>query len=743
MWLAIAGLGLRLAVAGPEPAADAATSAPISIRRAPGAIVVDGRPGDPGWADASAVDGFVETRPGDNTAPRVRTTLRLAFDDRYLYALFESEDPQPSRIRGYFSDRDDVGTDQDYACLFLDTRHDGRTVMEFCANPRGVQYDAVQDDATGDEDSSPDFYWDSAGSVGPSGWTLEIRIPFSTLRYGPGDRPTWGLLAMRNYTREDRHTLFTSRIPRGSPCFVCHERDLVGLEGLPSGGHVVAVPYASIREQARPAGAAGGSLENGPVRADAGLDLKWTPTADLALDATVNPDFSQVESDVAQIAANTRFALFYPEKRPFFLEGAELFRTPIPAIYTRTVTSPRWGLRATGKTGGTGFTLLVADDRGGGTLLLPGPQESTSVAQDFESLVVIGRLRRDVGRSFASFLFTDREARGGGHNRVVGPDFQWVPGDDDRVSGQFLLSSTRGPRRADVPEAAKESEASDHALDLSWNHGTGRLGWSLEYADYGERFRADDGFVPQVGYRRGYALLTARFSPTGFFSRIAPVLVEDYSQDRRGALLLSRTYPGVRFVGSGSTTGEVDLFFDRIRVGDRLFDRRQVSWQIDSSPNAALPKLSLAGFWGEDVDVENARPGRGGEVTLSAGLRPDPRLAVDLSVSERWLDVDATGRRRLFTAEAERLKATWSFSARSFVRAVVEYASIRREPSLYRSSVEASEGTLTASALFAWKLNWQTVVFVGYGDDRSRDAGGSLSRSGRQFFLKASWALGR
>src|SRR6185295_4237032 len=136
---------------------------------------------------------------------------------------------------------------------------------------------------------------------------------------------------------------------------------------------------------------------------------------------------SQIESDVTQIATNERFALFYPEKRPFFLEGIELFNTPYRAVYTRTITSPRWGLRATGKLGNTAYTALVAKDRGGGSVIIPGPSSSDFADQEYTSIVGIARVRHDMGQSFVSALLTDREVSGGGYNRVFGPDFQWRP----------------------------------------------------------------------------------------------------------------------------------------------------------------------------------------------------------------------------------------------------------------------------------------------------------------------------
>src|SRR5205085_11065770 len=144
----------------------------------------------------------------------------------------------------------------------------------------------------------------------------------------------------------------------------------------------------------------------------------------------------QVESDVAQISANERFALFFPEKRSFFLEGVDLFQTPIQAVYTRTITAPTWGGRVTGKAAGAQYTALVAEDAGGGSVVLPGAQGSSLAAQDFASTVVIGRAKRDVGRSFVGMLVTAREGRNtSSHNRVLGPDFQWRPNATDAIPG--------------------------------------------------------------------------------------------------------------------------------------------------------------------------------------------------------------------------------------------------------------------------------------------------------------------
>ena len=230
------------------------------ISRASGPIAVDGDLGDAGWAGATRVETFYETNPGDNVPPKVRTVARLAYDERFLYVGLECDDPEPGKIRAPFSQRDVLGGDTDYGGIILDTRNDGRTAILFLANPRGIQYDAVTDD--GNEDSSPDFFWDSAGRITPTGWTLEIRIPFSSLRYERKDPQTWGILVYRNRPRDFRYQMFSAKLPRGRNCFICSENVLTGLAGLPPGGNLVAAPYVTASQETVPREDGSGSWES-------------------------------------------------------------------------------------------------------------------------------------------------------------------------------------------------------------------------------------------------------------------------------------------------------------------------------------------------------------------------------------------------------------------------------------------------------------------------------------------------
>jgi hypothetical protein len=324
---------ISLAAVPRTSAQTAFSGTPIHITRAAGAITVDGVLSDEGWRNATRIDKWYETNVGDNVEPQVRNLGYLTYDDHFFYAGFEFDDPDPAALRAPYADRDNVPSYTDYGGVILDTRNDGKTGVLLLANPHNIQYDAVTDDASG-EDSSPDFFWESATRITAHGWTLEMRIPFSSLRYRNADPQSWGILLYRNYPRAFRYQFFSAILPRGGNCFVCRANTLTGIAGLPHGGHFVAAPYLSAGSTARPQAALGTPLRRDPVAAHAGLDFKWTPNADNAVDLTANPDFSQVESDTAQISANERFALFVPEKRPFFLEGVNLFSTPIQAIHT-------------------------------------------------------------------------------------------------------------------------------------------------------------------------------------------------------------------------------------------------------------------------------------------------------------------------------------------------------------------------------------------------------------------------
>ena len=746
----IVGIGIMIpgvALAGQEPSSLAGPT--INIRRAAGAIVLDGDLSDPGWEDAVRIDTWYETSPGDNTVPRVRNVGYLTYDDEALYAGFEFSDPDPSQIRAPLNDRDNLSFFTDYAGMYLDSMGDGRTATMFIVNANGMQYDAVKDDVTGKEDASPDYFWESATRITEEGWFLEMRIPFSSVRYRNTDPPRWSILLYRSYPRDFAYRINSARRPRGSNCTVCRANRLEGLERLPVGGNIVLAPYASAASTARPVGGLGTPLASGSLAPQGGLDVKWTPNSTTAFDLTVNPDFSQVEGDTAQITANERFALNFPEKRPFFLEGVQLFSSPIQAAYTRTITAPRWGVRATGKLGQTSYTLLVADDEGGGSLVVPGPNSSTLVPQDLASVSAIARLQRDVGRSFVSLIATTRETEDGSHNRVVGPDFQWRPSSSDAITGQILVSDS-----AYAPQASRPGSGplSGYAADVEFERTTRTVNFLVKYRDVDRDFRADNGFVPQVGIRQGTADAGYTWRPDGVVSRVKTLVFSNYTTEIDGGLVNQQVGPGIELDGLWSSQGTLRYSVERVRAVGSLLTRRQGIYTFRINPSRRIANITVNGTFGEEVDFAHARLGRGLTTSIIATLNPTTRFQVQINRDHRKLDVTpdrpgpndgAVDRGRLFTAAVSRVRGTYAFTPRMFVRAIGQYVSTDRNPDLYLAPVVARSGTFAGSLLVAYRWNWQTVVFLGYADNRTLTELDRLERSDRQIFAKVSYAFRR
>jgi len=744
------------------PGAFAADDAPLTIRKAAGEITIDGDLSDPGWQNALTFDTWYETNPGDNIEPKVKTVGYVTYDGKFFYAAIHAIDTNPKAVRAQLGDHDGInGNSDDFAGVLLDTRNDGKTALELFVTAAGTKFDAVVDDSTGNEDSSPDVFWDSAVKRTADGYIVELRIPFSSLRYEQKSPQTWGVMFYRNMPRDRRYQIFTNRLPRGSNCFVCNYNKVTGFEGLPSGGHIVAAPYFTAKSEGELRGGGDNTLVTRPARGDGGIDVKWTPNEHTAIDATLNPDFSQIESDVAQITTNERFAINFPEKRPFFLERVELFSTPIQAVYTRTITSPRWGIRGTGNFGKDSYTILVAEDRGGGAVIIPAATESRFAFQDFSARDLVARWRRDFGKtSFFSILTTARELEGGGNNRVFGPDFQWKPNDSDTVTGQLLFSSSKTPDLPGVDPEWNGQSLSSRGAELSWSHSLPKLDIYVEVKDFGDDFRADMGFVPQVGYRSSSGQVGYTFRPKGFFSRIRAFGIAKYDAQQDGKLLYRLRSASVGADGKFRSFLRLRVADESFRNDDQVLTRQQLFYQVQFAVNRIVPQVSLDGWVGQDINFFNNRVGRGARINLNTQVRPTQRLQLSLTNRVQWLNetLDSGVSGRLFTSQVERLRAQYMFSPQMFVRAVLQNQRTSRNPTIYGiEDIPRRSGNVSSQFLFAYKLNWQSVLYLGYGDIRQvneelqdpldptnrENLKRDLLLTNRQIFFKVSYAFQR
>ena len=244
-----------------------------------------------------------------------------------------------------------------------------------------------------------------------------------------------------------------------------------------------------------------------------------------------------------------------------------------------------------------------------------------------------------------SLLVTDREIDGGGYNRVLGPDFQWRPTRRDTITGQLLFSRTRTPNRPELAEEWTGQSLAGHGLDLWYSHQTSKLDWFGEGKDFSDEFRAYNGFVPQVGYRSGYAEAGRTFRPQGFLRRVRTFAIAEGQEDRQGALINREYSFGAGMDGRFNSFMRFRYGFSRVRAGEVIVPRQRLYYNLNASPTRWLNDVALEGFVGQDADFDNARPGTGADVRLSGTLRPTNHIELRLNTSRRWLDVDPPDQR--------------------------------------------------------------------------------------------------
>jgi len=732
---------LLVGIATTVAAQTAPAAAPFAVSRATSAIEVDGVLDEDAWAGATVIPLDYEWLPGDNVAPPVRTDALITYDDRNLYIAFRAYDPDPSEIRAHLMDRDSIDTfvQDDHVTILIDAFNDERRAFQFRVNPLGVQADAVFSDVDGIEDFSWDAIWDSAGRVTAEGYELEVAIPLNQLRFPPSTEPMiWGISLGRSYPRSLRYRISSNPRDRGRACVLCQVNKVIGFENLQPGRNVEIDPTVTAgRTDTRP-DLPGGSLEKAEQNLEPGISLRWGVTPNVSLNATVNPDFSQIEADVAQLAINERFALFFAEKRPFFLEGIDYFATPISAVFTRTVVDPSWGGKVTAKSGRNLVGAFVTADRVN-SLTLPSNQSSSSASLDDDVTAGVLRYRRDVGSgSTVGVLYAGRESADY-HNRVGGLDGFFRLTETDSVTFQYLRSDTRYPdevvRLHDQPEGA----FAGNALTAQYQHGGRHWFWQGIYEDLDDGFRADSGFVPQVDVRNLVGTVSRTFwgARDDWYTQINVGGHAVRTEDHQGRLTGQDLGINGRVAGPLQTAAGANYTRAKLLFGGVMYehlDRLGFNFQIQ--PSGAY-RITLNGTYADTVDFANNRPA----VVLQ--LRPAVELKLGRHVNAQFdhtlRTLEAEGE-RIFRADLTQLRLVYQFSVRSFVRGILQYQRVTRNPAMYSAPVSPETRTLFTQFLYSFKLNPQTVLFLGYSDNRLGMREFALTQTDRTFFVKIGYA---
>ncbi|HNX49971.1 MAG TPA: DUF5916 domain-containing protein [Thermoanaerobaculaceae bacterium] len=704
------------------------------VTRAASPIRVDGVLDELAWQKAWSMDLAYEVSPGENVPPPVRTQLLVTYDDRAAYFAFRAFDPDPKAIRAHLSDRDNIGSD-DWVAVVLDTFNDERRAFALKVNPLGVQGDFV-DLAVSEE--AWDAIWDTSARITDWGWAAEMRVPFSSLRFQrTSEAQVWGIDAVRSYPRLRRHAIGLFPRDRSNNCYFCQAVKITGFEGVTPGANLEVTPTLTGTRTDTRADFPGGKMHPGSTDSDLGATARWGVTPNLTLVGTLNPDFSQVESDALQLDVNEPFALSYPEKRPFFMEGSDFFATNLNAVYTRMVRDPKWGAKLSGKEEGNTVGAYVVRDEVT-NILVPGRQSSAAASLDQPSTASVLRYKRDLGSRFTlAGLVTDREGDAY-HNRLAGFDLDLRFTDTDRLQVQLLGSSTRYP--GDVADATGQSrdELRDWAGDIEFTHRTRTWEYWGLYQDIGPGFRADLGFMPRVDLRLGEAGVDYTWNPEGptwYTNFNVGGWVRD-ARDHQGDLLYREGVFQLYYEGPLQSHAVARYTRRQETYNGQRFDRNEVYLHNCMAPNRSLD-FFINVYSGDQIDYANTRPGKRIRVVPGVTQRFGRHLSVSLSGTwERMREQ----RERLFTATIAETSVAYQFTARAFVRAILQYMDYDYNTALYTDGRDARSKGLFSQYLFSYKLNPQTVLFIGYSDAAEGNQDVRLTRANRTVFAKIGYA---
>jgi hypothetical protein len=464
--------------------------------------VIDGKLDDEIWKHAVVLKDFYQVQPGDNIAPSKPTEVLLGYDSKVLYIAFHCYD-EPDKVRATIPKRDNIWND-DYVGILFDTFNDSRKAYEFDFNPLGVQADGTWTD--NNEDFNPDVVMESKGLLTQDGWTVEVAIPFKSLRYLAGKDKLWGAHFWRRIKRFNNELDMWMPISRDNSSWLAQEGHLTGLEGISTERTLELIPSLTLSETGKrsatlsSAQIAAGQLDPGrfvnePIKFDPGLTGKFTITPNVTLDFAINPDFAQVESDQLVVTANQRFPIFFPEKRPFFLEGIDIFNTQINAVHTRTIVDPDYAVKLTGKVDRNTFGLLLASDNAPGNFTSDERLTADPRLIDRNASVGVLRLKRDIGKtdSFIGFLGTYRRFVDQ-YNELGGFDSLFRINKATTFSAQVLATHSRFPFF--FPDSGQNLDRKENGFIYATDYNmSGRhFGYDLSTVGRTRYYRSDVGF---------------------------------------------------------------------------------------------------------------------------------------------------------------------------------------------------------------------------------------------------------
>ena len=757
---------------------------PINIPFVTNRPVIDGRVDDEIWKTSAVFRDFYQTTPGENISPSKPTEFYMAYDEKNLYVAFKCWD-EKDQIRATVAQRDRV-FDEDNVRFFLDTYNDQRRAYVIGFNAFGIQQDGIFTEGRG-PDYSVDIVMESKGVIEDWGWSVEAEIPFKSLRYAEGKGNKWGFNVARNIKRlndEYDHWLPDDRSLSG---YLTLFGKISGLDNIKYERTLEFVPSITLSETGRHVAAIeipAGRFVNQPIKQDIGANLKFTLTQSVTLDLAINPDFAEIEADVPVITANQRFPIFFAEKRPFFLEGVDIFQSPLQIFHSRTIVDPAFAAKLTGKVGRNTFGFLVASDKAPGNFDEderndPAIRPLIEEFGDKSALVGVLRVKRDIeNENSIGFFGTLRnfpEAR----NLVAGFDgrfrltktlvsqFQVVGTYTRNCFFDPAFDNTQDPVQAERNRAICNGALNDQyragrglGYYLSFDDTKEKSGWFLELSGNSKDYRADAGFVGRTNTNS--AFLNSRFSTKANpkarlirFNWNRNALVNyDWSGRLQGlnvgtnvSFSLQRNIFILASTGFGREKiyeEEFGLQRSEARSGAFVGAPTRSAWQQNFGgqiSHTVNNKFNYSAFvtvfnnaFDFDLGSSPQNPGTGKQFDVAGNFeyKPTDPFRVSLSFSKRRLtrgDIN----RRVFDANISTLRSTYYFSRFTFARLRADYNTLSQN--------------LNGQVLFGWTPNPGTALYVGYTDNLRHNGfnpytgaqESGLERNNRTFFMRMSY----
>src|SRR6266849_2718454 len=722
------------------------------VRRPP--KIEDFLNGTPREAEATLTD-FRQFRPGDGVPVSQPTAAYLSYDDKNLYVVFDCKD-EPDKVRAHLAKREDIGNDEQVA-IYLDTFHDHHRAYIFATNPLGIQLDGILTEGQGN-DFSFDTLWYSEGRLTADGYIVWMAIPFKSLRFPAEPAQDWGVALDRVIIRTNEVAFWpyvTTRVQGIAQQFATLE----GLEQISPGHNMQFIPYG-LFARARFIDTVDPGNPVFRTKSDfrGGLDAKFVVRDALTFDVALNPDFSQVESDEPQVTINQRFEVFFPEKRPFFIENAGFFQTPVTLFFSRRVADPQFGVRMTGKVGRWVLGALGIDDRAPRA----GSPSSTAIAEKRAGIGVV-RVQREFGQQSEIALFFASRDFASNFNRVLSLDTRIKLSPNWVLTGQAMRSFTRqSPNEPDCPKGGQRlsGPASWAELRRTSRH----LVYAGNYNDRSPNFCSELGFVPRVDIRQ-----TEHFA--GYFWRpegravvaFGPSVSALVNWNRAGTVQDWNASAGFEIDLTGQTSlnvsrGEAFELFQNIG-----FRKHSTALTLSTE---WLKWLGVSARYSHGTN-QNFFPATGlapflavtSRTNLGLTIRPAPRIRFDqtyifalLSTREGASPVGFAAGTSIFNNHLLRSKLNYQFNRELSLRLILDYNAVLPNPALVALS---RSKRLTGDLLLTYLLHPGTAVYVGYTDlydNRVLDPGMPpsvppsihLTRSpshstSRQFFVKMNY----